>query len=328
MMNARAIPLSPFPGRDIDEWLTDYRAALEGRDESTIDAYLRVVRQFAVWFAERPGNGGQFYPQSITRTAIDLYLSTLKSTSHKNLARSALSGFCVWLIEEQGLLAKNPTRGINIPPQAALAPRVLREDQRQVLREVVERECEDSGDLRGVAAFALGYWAGCRVSDVSWLLMDNLHVTAKAGWMIVGHKGGKQREIDLTNEARRAVFDYLTQGERKDSAYVFTSQRAKKSLARGESDGWRWSEDGIHVWWQHIKERARRSEAELIGDITFHDLRHDFAHRARAAGWSLEEVAYYLGHITKSGTPAIQTTVRYTQVSKEHVKQKLKDIKG
>ncbi len=53
-----------------------------------------------------------------------------------------------------------------------------------------------------------------------------------------------------------------------------------------------------------------------------------FAHRARECGWSLEEVAYYLGHITKSGMPAIQTTIRYTQVSREHVKEKLKLLRG
>ena len=58
----------------------------------------------------------------------------------------------------------------------------------------------------------------------------------------------------------------------------------------------------------------------------YYDLRHDFAHRARAAGWTLEEVAYYLGHITKKGTPAIQTTTRYTQVSRELVKEKLRLI--
>lgn len=324
MMNTRVAGPVTFPGCEIDEWLTTYRATLEGRSDVTIDAYLRAIRQFAIWFAERPGNSGQFYPQSITRTAIDMYLRTLNSISHKNLARSALSGFCIWLIEEPGILTKNPTRGISIPPQAALAPRVLSEDQRYVLRDLVDREA----DLRGKAAFALGYWAGCRVSDVSWLLMDRLHVNAKAGWMVVGHKGGKQREVDLTNDARCAVFDYLTEGKRKDSAYVFTSQRMKKMLATGEVDGWRWSEDGIHIWWQGIKERARRAEAELIGEVTFHDFRHDFAHRARAAGWSLEEVAYYLGHITKSGTPAIQTTVRYTQVSREQVKGKLKTIKG
>ena len=74
--------------------------------------------------------------------------------------------------------------------------------------------------------------------------------------------------------------------------------------------------------------RARKAEATFINDIDFHDPRHDFAHRARAAGWSLEEVAYYLGHVTKKGTPAIQTTARYTQVSREQVKEKLRYMKG
>jgi len=57
-------------------------------------------------------------------------------------------------------------------------------------------------------------------------------------------------------------------------------------------------------------------------------LGHNFAHRARQAGWSLEEVAYYLGHITKSGMPTIQTKIRYTQMSREHVKEKLKLLRG
>jgi hypothetical protein len=41
-----------------------------------------------------------------------------------------------------------------------------------------------------------------------------------------------------------------------------------------------------------------------------------------------EEVAYYLGHVTKKGTSAIQTTARYTQVSRAQVKEKLKLVKG
>jgi len=39
----------------------------------------------------------------------------------------------------------------------------------------------------------------------------------------------------------------------------------------------------------------------LIEDLTFHDLRYDFAYRAREAGWSLEEVAHYLGLAIKKG---------------------------
>ncbi len=166
-------------------------------------------------------------------------------------------------------------------------------------------------------------------------------MTAKAGWIHVGHKGDKWRDIDLVNEARRPLSAYLTavvsdRGENKKkqklreprSVYVFTSQREKVPVPEGECDGWRLTEDGIHLWFQRLKRQATKEEWDLIHDISFHDLRHDFAHRAREAGWSLEEIAYYLGHITNKGTPAIQTTVRYTQVSREQVKEKLKDLKG
>jgi integrase len=84
------------------------------------------------------------------------------------------------------------------------------------------------------------------------------------------------------------------------------------------------TEAGIHHWFRALKQRATSDQWEKIADLSFHDLRHDFAHRARDAGWTLEEIAYYLGHVTKKGTPAIQTTARYTQVSREKVKEKLK----
>ncbi len=123
----------------------------------------------------------------------------------------------------------------------------------------------------------LADFAGCRVSDVSWLLLDQTQVSRKAGWMTVGHKGGKERTIDLVNQARSPLYDYFQQGERKASAYVFTSQRAKKHVSAEEIDGWRWTEDGIHQWWQQLKARARQ------------------------AGWSLEEVAYFWGISRKAG---------------------------
>jgi len=324
-MNEAQTSLTFSPERQAVGWIAVYQEEmLDTRDEATIEAYTRILEKFTEWLSLRPGNSGQFLPQAITRTAIEGFLDTLPSFSYKKQARAALSGFCRWLQEDQQLLSRNPVRGVSIPAQALLAPRELSKDQRYVIRDLVEREA----DLRGKAAFALGYFAGCRVSDVSWLLLDQTQLSRKVGWMTVGHKGGKERTIDLVNEARSPLYDYLHQGERKESTYVFTSQRAKKRLSAEEIDGWRWTEDGIHQWWQQLKARARLSEATFITGIDFHDLRHDFAHRARAAGWSLEEVAYYLGHITKSGTPAIQTTIRYTQVSREHVKEKLKLLRG
>ena len=132
-------------------------------------------------------------------------------------------------------------RGVSIPAQTLLAPRELLEDQRYVIRDLVEREA----DVRGKAAFALGYWAGCRVSDVAFLLLDQVHVSRKAGWMTVGHKGGKERTIDLVNEARSPLYDYFQQGERKVSAYVFTRKPREKARERGRNR-WMAMDGGWH----------------------------------------------------------------------------------
>ncbi|MGI0133395.1 MAG: tyrosine-type recombinase/integrase [Candidatus Micrarchaeaceae archaeon] len=297
--------------------LREYAFFLAQKTEGTIEAYLRTVRQVMRWVAGRPGNGGVFQPQHLTKTAVEVYLASLEqeglSIAHRARVKSAFSSFARWLIEEKGLLLKNPTRGIDLPAVQLLAPRQLSEDQRYILRELVEQ----ADDRRGAALFALGYWAGCRVSDVSWLEMAHTHIGPKIGWVDVGHKGGKWREIDLVNEARKPLYEYLQATGDPDRPHVFFSQRSA-----------RLTEEGIHHWFRTLKARATKDQWEHISDLTFHDLHHDFAHRAREAGWSLEEVAYYLGHVTKKGTPAIQTTVRYTQVSREQVRDKLSRLRG
>jgi site-specific recombinase XerD len=301
-----------------DGFVDEYVATLSGKADGTVDAYARILRQLTQWIATRPGNGARFQPEAFTRTALETYLGELAtakySVSHRARIKAVAGGFARWLIEEKELLRRNPARGVAIPAQAALAPRGLDVDQRYVLRELVEK----TEDPRGAAVFALGYWAGCRVSDVSWLLFEHTHVGPKVGWLRVGYKGGKMRDIDLINEARKPLDTYLRHGGRDaESAYVFTSQR-----------GERLSEAGIHHWFRTLKAQANKEQWPLIASITFHDLRHDFAHRAREAGWTLEEVAYYLGHVTKKGTPAIQTTARYTQVSRDQVKGKLNHLSG
>lgn len=296
--------------------LEEYRRSLDGKSTGTIDNYIRALTALTDWIATLPGSDGTFHPNDFTQTAMQSYMQQLErdgySTSHRNLVKSAASSFAEWLIDEKNLLNRNPTRRIHIEAQPMMAPRVLNFDQRYVLKNLVER----AADVRGAAIFALGYWAGCRVSDVSHLKMDNLHLKPRSGWIRVGYKGNKLRDIDLHKEARQALQDYL-EIRQDGSAYVFTSQRAA-----------RLSEAGIHHWLRALKSNAKKDEWEQIGDVSFHDLRHDFAHRAREAGWSLEELAYYLGHTTKRGTPALQTTIRYTQASRDQVRNKLGSLIG
>lgn len=304
--------------RDHAAWIAVYReACLSQKNSGTADVYQRILRDFFLWLAESLGSSPSFFPQ-LTRSTLEMYLNGLEKTgyslSHRVRVKSVLSNFCQWLIDEQGVLKRNPARSLELPAQQALAPRMLSEKQRLILRSLVEQ----AEDLRGEALFALGYWAGCRVSDVAHLLLEHTHVGPKIGWLHIGYKGGKFRDIDLLNQARRPLFEYLQHGGRdSESLYLFTSQRNQQL-----------TEAGIHHWFRALKQRAPSDQWEKIADLSFHDLRHDFAHRTRDAGWTLEEIAYYLGHVTKKGTPAIQTTARYTQVSREQVKDKLKRIKG
>lgn len=312
-------------------WIDRYVARrLAFKRETTRSTYTLILRQFLNWLSNLPGHEPSFHPSTdLTQTAIQTYLYdeiAQTSISHRERVKSILSNFAEWLISEE-LLTRNPTRGIELPAQQVLAPRELSTDQRYILKELIETD-----DLRGKAMFALGYYAGCRASDVCWFQLDQIHaLTKKAGEITIGYKRGQLRTLDLANDARKALRTYLEEERNHIQTlcpFVFLSQRKHAATTRHLDHPERLTEGGLHAWWRSVKERASHRKFEEIANITFHDLRHDFAHRARQMDWSLEEVAYYLGHTTKKGTPAIQTTARYTQVSREQVKEKLKHMKG
>jgi site-specific recombinase XerD len=132
----------PFPDSGNEEWTLSYhQAGLIKLNEATIDAYLRILRQFTQWVAKRPGHAKHFQPQQLTATVVEGYLSQLKkqgySVSHRTRVKSVNKHFCQWLIDEKELLKRNPTTGIEIKAQQQLAPRVLEPDQRFVLRNLV-----------------------------------------------------------------------------------------------------------------------------------------------------------------------------------------------
>src|SRR5215470_11689768 len=215
-------------------WIAAYsEARLSQKNSGTVDVYQRILRDFLLWLVQFAGSPSSPF-SLLTHTMVEMYLNSLEeagySISHRVRVKSVLSSFCQWLIDERGLLKRNPARNLELPAQQVLAPRVLSEKQSLILRTLVEQ----ADDLRGESLFALGYWAGCRVSDVAHLLMVHTHVGPKVGWLHVGHKGGKFRDIDLLNQARRPLFEYLRHGGRdKTSPYVFTSQRSERLTEAG-----------------------------------------------------------------------------------------------
>ncbi len=185
------------------------------------------------WIAQQPGHHGLFQPAQLTKTTVERYLAHLEqeglSSSHCACVKSTISSFAHFLIEEKGLLQRNPTRGIDLSPAPLFAPPQLSKELRSILRSLVEQE----GDPRGAALFALGYWAGCRVSDVSWLQLAHTHIGPKKGWLHVGYKGSKWRDIELVEEARKPLYEYLQACDDQARTYVFISQRSERLTEQG-----------------------------------------------------------------------------------------------
>lgn len=318
--------------RDDDpEAIRAFVATLERRDDKTVAAYLAVLRDLVAWLATQP-DGTPFHPSLLTVTALQGYFDHLSSAGRAPRTRAkaltALSVFCRWAIGA-GQLTRNPALQIDRPTVPALTPIELSPEQRTILKTLVERQ----NSARLSAIFGLGYWAGLRVSEVAVLRVDHCVLNQRAATItIVGSKGGKTRTIDLHPEVRRALSAYLqlpaTQAEARepDSEFVFTSQRAAALRRRDQPD--HLSARGIEHLWTQVKAQATHTSWPLIADVTFHALRHDFAHRARAAGWPLEGIALYLGHQTKDGAPAIATTARYTLPSRQQIREQLKALGG
>jgi site-specific recombinase XerD len=313
------------------ESLRSFASSLSRRDETTIAAYLSTMRDLVAWLATCP-DGAPFNPKTLTVTALQAYFDHLTATGRaprtQARALTAITRFCKWAIDN-GLMSRNPAHQIERPTVPTISPTELSPEQRIILKTLVERH----ESCRLSAIFALGYWAGMRISEVASLQIDRCTLSQRSGTItIIGAKGGKTRTIDLHNEARKALYVYLNQptsdpdAREPDSSFVFTSQRAGALRRRNQPD--HLSPRGIEHQWAQLKFQASHTMWPMIEEITFHDLRHDFAHRARAAGWSLEAIAVYLGHQTKDGAPAIATTVRYTAPTRYQLREQLKTLPG
>lgn len=238
--------------------LQEFRAALGTHNPKTIAMYLTTLRGFVAWLATQP-EGAPFSVGLITETAVRGYMDALKLAGRaprtRSKALSALRRFCQWAMDE-GHLRRNPARSMERPTVVALAPMELSPDQRFVLKQLVERHAT----RRVAAIFALGYWAGLRISEVAALRMDQCHINQRAGTItLLDAKGGKTRTLDLHNMARRALSDYLSpedvheRARDQESVYVFTSQRAAWLRQQGRPD--HLSERGIEHLWMYIKQR-------------------------------------------------------------------------
>lgn len=159
--------------------------------------------------------------------------------------------------------------------------------------------------IRDRAILELMYATGCRVSEISNMLVANVYL--KEGYCLAEGKGSKQRMVPLGDRAIETIETYLNEYRPVLAGPRDLSKAPWLILSR---TGLRLRREAI---WELIKRYALR--AGMDPDVSPHTLRHSFATHLLSGGADLRLIQEMLGHAS------IQTTQIYTQVENSKLKK-------
>ena len=278
----------------LPEWLT----SLTDLSDASTRAYGNGVRSFIIW-AQR---GGVRRPDRVSRLLLRRYLAYMATRHYARQTltqrASALRRYFRWL-NRRGVLAGDPTAGLSARAGESRLPRVL---SRSELATMLDKPpggptaVADEVNLRDLAVLELLYGSGLRVSELCGLSMDDVDLSAR--WVTVWGKGAKQRRVPISENAARAVEQWLAKG-RAAMAGERSPDHALLLNSRGRRLGPRDA--------RRILDRLSPSPAHP------HALRHSFATHMLDGGADLRVVQELLGHAS------VRTTQVYTHVSKERL---------
>ena len=281
--------------RDRMAWQVEqFGASLTDAAASTARAYETDVAAF-VEFADRMGLDD---PADVTRLHVRRWVAQLatRDLARATIARrvAALRRYFGWL-QRRGVVSADPTVGLRAPAGGSRLPRVLRQDELDVLLDQPPAAVDDDPPHRRVrddAVIELLYGSGLRVAEVCGLRADDVDLTA--GTVRVLGKRSKWRQVPLTPGAVEAIDAWLRTG------------RAELATAQSPDD----------LVFLHLRGRAltprdcrRILDRRAVDPTHPHALRHTFATHLLDGGADLRAVQELLGHSDLS------TTQRYTHVS-------------
>jgi site-specific recombinase XerD len=263
--------------------LIRYRRALKRKNYSahTVKNYLNILNHFVRW-APVPLS-------ELTCKEIGVYVDHLlrKRRRPKTITchLQTIRLFFDYLINEEGIPIVNPVTKISLRLPKPL-PRHLKDEQVKRLLAVIT-------DLRDRAMFMLMLRCGLRVQEVSDLTMDAVECQRRQ--IFVSHgKGGKDRIVYISEDARSALLAYLSKRSGKGKRLFL--------VQKGPMNGQPLSVRGIQ---KRMESYARKSKL----NVSCHRLRHTMATQLLNADADLATIQDLLGH------EQITTTQRYCWVA-------------
>ncbi|UWR24792.1 site-specific tyrosine recombinase XerD [Sulfitobacter sp. S223] len=277
------------------------QAAELGAATNTLLAYGRDLKDFDAWLARQ----GKTFEQ-VLRADVESYLvycdaqGLAKSTRARRL--SAVKQLYRFAFEE-GLRSDNPALQISGPGQDKSLPKILSiEEVDSLLAAARTMGRNDAERVRNTCLMELLYATGMRVSE-----LVGLPVSATRGdprLLLILGKGGKERMVPLSPDARAALALWITLRDEIEAARALKKQPPSKFLFPSHGKAGHLTR---HRFYLLIKEIAVVAGVDP-SKVTPHTLRHAFATHLLAGGADLRAIQTMLGHAD------VATTEIYTHV--------------
>lgn len=273
----------------------DYLLAERALAQGTIDSYLSAARSFVAYIKQ----AGRLIVAADSSDVMEFLVNgQISGASARTVAKmaSGLRSFLGFLVME-GVISKNPARGLFVPKMVKRLPRVLSVDQIERLLDACPTD--DVFGIRDRALFETIYSCGLRESEA--IGLDLATVMLPQSIVRVMGKGSKERLVPIGERARVAIEDYLNRARPKllkgtDTEALFLSREGKR-LSR-------------KTLWKDFRALCIRVG---IPDAHPHTLRHSFATHLMQGGADLRSIQELLGH------ESIATTTIYTHVDPERL---------
>ena len=285
----------------VREYLS-YLESVKGCSRRTVEAYSNDLMRYVNYCANRG-----FVPEKAAAYEVQSFIADLSAESMAatsvNRCLSSIRGFYRWMVRFNKR-EDNPCSSLRNVKTPVKLPSVLWENEMADFAALPET----AGILwpeRDKALILTMYSAGLRISEAVSLSMANISRALDEA-RITG-KGGKQRYVFFSDEAKEAIVEYLPQrAARLRMAGIDGKKGALFINRKGQPisvPGVRWI---ISRYAQH---------SGLGKNIHPHSLRHSFATHLVNSGCDVRVVQEMLGH------SSLSTTQRYTHINIENMKK-------
>ncbi len=290
----------------------EYTEIERGRALKTVENYDRYLTRF-LNFAKIDD------PQKITDTSVREFRLWLnrQSTGNNTATGETLSKKTqnYYLIALRAFLKYLAREGVKTMPAerielAKVAERTLDLITREELQRLLDSPSgSDLKDLRDRAILELLFSTGLRVSELCSLTAD---INLKSDELSIRGKGGKVRVVFISEEAKKAVKNYLSARKDMSDALFIQSEIGKKTPKEKIA-----KKMDVAALTRRSVERIVKQHAIKAGiskKVTPHVMRHMFATDLLGNGADLRSVQAILGHAN------IGTTQIYTHVTDKHLR--------